>query len=47
VLERHPWITEDGTVWLVDSDAHRLEDISEAEHFLQESVFRRLWGDGS
>lgn len=45
VLKSHPWITEDSTVWLVDSDAHRLGDMSEPVNFMQESVFRRLWGE--
>ncbi len=45
VIDKHPWITEDSTVWFVDSDAHRLIDMAEAEHFMQESVFKRLWGD--
>lgn len=45
VLEKHPWIHEEDTVWFVDSDAHRLIDMSEADHFMRNSVFRNLWGD--
>ncbi len=45
VLEKHPWIKEDSTFWFIDSDAHRLEDMAEADHFMRESVFSRLWGD--
>lgn len=45
VLQSHPWIKEDSTLWLVDSDAHRLIDISEAENFMQNSMIQKLWGD--
>lgn len=45
VLKRNPWIKEDATVWLVDSDAHRLIEISEAEQYMTSDVFNRLWGD--
>ena len=45
VLDTHPWIKEDSTVWLVDSDAHRLVEISERENSMSEETFRRLWGD--
>ena len=45
VLETHSWITEDSTEWFIDSDAHRLGDISEPENYMRDSVFRRLWGD--
>ena len=46
VLESHPWIIEESTHWFVDSDAHRLIDISEPDYFLQKHVVRELWGDG-
>ena len=44
ILSSHPWIKEDGTVWLTDSDAHRLIAISEAEQALSEEMLSRLWG---
>ena len=44
ILSSHPWITEDGTVWLTDSDAHRLIAISEAEQAMSEEMLSRLWG---
>lgn len=45
VLESHKWIKEDDTIWFIDSDAHRLIDISEKENYLQDSIFNKLWGD--
>ena len=45
VLETHPWIKEEDTYWFIDSDAHRLIDMSEADNFMRDSVFRKLWGD--
>ncbi|MBQ6450363.1 MAG: PHP domain-containing protein [Solobacterium sp.] len=45
VLDTHPWIRENDTVWLIDSDAHRLIDISEREHEISDKDFSRLWGD--
>ncbi len=45
VLDTHPWISEDSTYWFIDSDAHRLIDISEPENQMSEEVFARLWGD--
>ena len=45
VLETHPWIKEEDTYWFIDSDAHRLIDMSEADDFMRDSVFRKLWGD--
>lgn len=39
----HPWITDDNTLWLMDSDAHRLIDISEQVHAINEEKFRKLW----
>lgn len=44
VLEKHPWIKEEDTYWFIDSDAHRLIDMSEAEHNMDEAVFEALWG---
>ncbi len=46
VIQTNPWVTEDSTDWFIDSDAHRLIDMSEADHFMRDSVFQRLWGDG-
>jgi hypothetical protein len=46
VLKMHSWLREDGTVWFIDSDAHHLVDISEAEHALSAETYQRLWGDG-
>ena len=45
VLDTHPWIKEDSTVWFIDSDAHRLVEISERENEMSADTFRRLWGD--
>lgn len=45
VIASNPWVTEDSTNWFIDSDAHYLTDISEADHFLRESVYNKLWGD--
>ena len=45
VLARNPWIKEEETVWLTDSDAHRLIDIAEAEHYMTSATFNGLWGD--
>lgn len=45
VIETNPWVTEDSTNWFIDSDAHYLTDISEPDHFLRESVYKKLWGD--
>ena len=45
VLKTHPWIKEDSTHWFVDSDAHRLTDISEPENVITHDVIRELWGD--
>ena len=45
VLDTHPRIKENSTYWFIDSDAHRLIDISEPENQMSEEVFARLWGD--
>ena len=45
VIETHPWISEDSTYWFIDSDAHRLIDISEADHALEKHIANELWGD--
>jgi hypothetical protein len=45
VIETNPWVTEDSTNWFIDSDAHYLTDISEPDHFLRESVYKKVWGD--
>lgn len=45
VIKTNPWVTEDSTNWFIDSDAHRLIDMSEADHFMRDSVFKKLWGD--
>ena len=37
----HPWIKD--TVWLNNSDAHRLIDIHEAEFEISIEMFQRLW----
>ena len=46
VLDKHPWIKEDSTVWFIDSDAHRLIDMSEKEHELDDELFKNWWGIG-
>ena len=43
VLNLHPWMREKDTIWLIDSDAHRLIDISEREHQMSEETLERLW----
>lgn len=43
VLSLHPWMKEEDTIWLTDSDAHRLIDISEREHEMSEETLQRLW----
>ena len=45
VLARNPWIKENETEWLIDSDAHTLIDISEAVNEISEDTVARLWGD--
>ena len=45
VLKSHPWIKEDSTFWFIDSDAHRLIDMSEPENVITHDVIRKLWGD--
>ncbi len=45
VIASNPWVTEDSTNWFIDSDAHYLTDINEPDHFLRDSVFKKLWGD--
>ncbi len=44
VLDTHPWIREDSTLWLCDSDAHRLVDISEAVNELPAETLSILAG---
>jgi len=44
VLAAHPWIREGDTLWLTDSDAHRLIEISEPENDMEPGDFGRLWG---
>ncbi|MBQ2688588.1 MAG: PHP domain-containing protein [Solobacterium sp.] len=44
VLKMHPWIKEDSVIWLCDSDAHRLIDISEAVNELPGQVLSVLAG---
>ena len=44
VLKMHPWIKEESTIWLCDSDAHRLIDISEAVNELPEQMLSVLAG---
>ncbi len=38
----HPWLKNRDCLWLMNSDAHRLIDISEAEHILPETYAERL-----
>lgn len=42
VLKMHPWIDQDG-LWLIDSDAHQLMDISEADQAISESELMNFW----
>lgn len=42
VMEMHPWISKD-IFWLIDSDAHQLIDLSEAEHDLDLEVLNQVW----
>lgn len=41
LMKMHPWITD--TVWLINSDAHQLIDISERQHELTDETFQKLW----
>jgi len=43
VLSLHPWMKEEDTIWLIDSDAHRLVDIPEREHQMSEETLESLW----
>lgn len=47
VLKLHPWISEEDTIWLYDSDAHRLTDISEAVHEIDTATYMKLCGDST
>ena len=38
---KHPWITD--TVWLINSDAHRLIDIQERTQQIAKDKFEQLW----
>ena len=38
----HPYLKDH--VFVNDSDAHRLSDISEREHMMSEKTYRKLWG---
>ncbi len=42
IRQQNPQIPED-TLWLCDSDAHRLVDIHEADYEISEAACRRLW----
>lgn len=41
VKKRHPWICE--TTWFINSDAHQLNDIHEAEYSLSSEEFNHFW----
>lgn len=41
IMKMHPWIQD--TVWLINSDAHRLIEISERQQLLLEEEFQKLW----
>ena len=43
VLKTHPWIKEEETFWLIDSDAHQLIDISERVNSLPSAELRAMW----
>ena len=45
VLKSHPWISAESTHWFIDSDAHRLVDMSEPENVITHDVIAELWGD--
>ncbi len=45
ILKTHPWIKADSTHWFIDSDAHRLVDISEPENIITHNEVNELWGD--
>ncbi len=45
ILKTHPWIKADSTHWFIDSDAHRLVDISEPENIITHNEINELWGD--
>ncbi len=41
LIQMFPFLNE--TMWFISSDAHRLEMISEPEHYLNEEEFYQLW----
>ena len=41
VVKRNPWINE--TIWFINSDAHQLNDIHEAEYSLSTKEFSQFW----
>ena len=43
ILKMHPWMIETNENWFTDSDAHRLTDISEAQHSIDSSLYNKLW----
>jgi len=43
IKKTHPWISDENTLWLMNSDAHRLVDISEKTHFISEEMLGKLW----
>lgn len=43
IKQSHPWITDENTLWLIDSDAHRLTDINEQTHHINDEDIKRLW----
>ena len=45
IIKTHPWIKPESTHWFIDSDAHRLVDISEPENIITHDEIKELWGD--
>ncbi|MBR2801860.1 MAG: PHP domain-containing protein [Erysipelotrichaceae bacterium] len=43
VCKTHPWIRDEETFWLIDSDAHRLIDMSERVNSLPHSELQKMW----
>ncbi len=47
IKEQNPQLNNKNIFWLFNSDAHRLQDISEAENELSEQAYECLFGDKS
>lgn len=46
VIDSHPWIGNHTTKWFIDSDAHRLIEMSERMNQMDDQLFQDWWGIG-